>query len=57
MNKLIIGYYVKTSRPILDKRNLVSDYIFVNDKIKVDDFKIIDSDVSNCLPLQLDLDI
>ena len=41
----------------LDVGDSVDDYIFVNDKIKVNDFKVIKTDVSDHYPLILDFDI
>lgn len=58
---LIDKYNIKSTRPNfddgLDKGNMVCDYIFVNDKIKVNDFKVIESNISDHLPLILDFDI
>ncbi len=36
---------------------LIEDYIFVNDKIKVNNFEVIDTNISDHLPLVLDFDI
>lgn len=61
MSNLIDAYNIKITRPTfndgLDKGDLVCDYIFVNNKIKVNDFKVLDSNVSDHLPLLLDFDI
>lgn len=61
MNNLIDKYNIETTRPTfddgLDKGNIVCDYIFVNDKVKVNDFKIINCNISDHLPLILDFDI
>lgn len=61
MRNLIDEYNIKTTRPTfddgLDKGDLVCDYIFVNDKVKVNDFKVVDNKVSDHLPLVLDFDI
>lgn len=58
---LINVYNIKSTRPSfddgLDVGNNVVDYIFVNDKIKVNDFKVPNVDVSDHLPLLLDFDI
>lgn len=58
---LIDKYNIKSTRPNfddgLDKGNMVCDYIFVNDKVKVNDFKVIESNISDHLPLILDFDI
>ncbi len=61
MINLIEKYNIKTTRPVfddgLDKGNLVCDYVFINKKVKVNDFKILNSDVSDHFPLVLDFDI
>lgn len=61
MHNLIDEYNIKTTRPIfddgLDKGSIVCDYVFVNDKIKVKDFTVLNNDVSDHLPLQLDFEI
>ncbi len=61
MTNLIKVYGIKSTRPTfddgLDKGNLVCDYIFVNNKVKVKDFKVIDTNVSDHLPLILDFEI
>ena len=61
MKNLIDIYNIKSTRPNfndgLDKGNVVCDYIFVNDKIKVNDFKVIQSNASDHLPLLLDFEI
>ena len=58
---LIEKYDIKSTRPNfddgLDSGNIVCDYIFVNDKIKVNDFKVIKTNISDHLPLLLDFDI
>ena len=58
---LIDKYDIKSTRPNfddgLDIGNIVCDYIFVNDKIKVNNFKIINTDISDHFPLLLDFDI
>lgn len=58
---LIDKYYIKSTRPYLDdgldKGKLVCDYIFVNDKVTVNDFKVIESNISDHLPLILDFEI
>ena len=58
---LIDGYGIKSTRPNfddgLDSGNIICDYIFVNDKVKVNDFKVINTDISDHLPLLLDFDI
>lgn len=54
-------YNIKSTRPEfddgLDTGNIVCDYIFVNDKVKINDFKVINIDISDHLPLLLDFDI
>ena len=61
MVNLIYKYKISSTRPNfddgLDKGNVVCDYIFVNDKVKVNDFKVLITDVSDHLPLILDFDI
>lgn len=61
MINLIEKYNIKSTRPKfddgLDKGNLVCDYIFVNDKVKVNDFRVIDTNISDHLPLILDFSI
>lgn len=58
---LILEYNIKTTRPNfndgLDKGNIICDYIFVNDKIKVNDFKVINNSISDHMPLILDFEI
>lgn len=58
---LINEYGIKTTRPdfkdSIDEGMNVVDYIFVNDLIKVGDFKVIDSTISDHLPLCLDFEI
>ena len=58
---LIDKYDIKSTRPNfddgLDNGNIVCDYIFVNDKVKVNSFKVINTDISDHLPLLLDFDI
>ena len=61
MINLIDKYGIKSTRPVfddgLDKGNLVCDYIFVNDKIKVNDFQVLNNNASDHLPLLLDFEI
>jgi endonuclease/exonuclease/phosphatase family metal-dependent hydrolase len=58
---LVDQYDIKTTRPLTnqlnDKSRNVVDYIFVTKGIKVDDFKVLDSNVSDHLPLILDFEI
>ena len=58
---LIDEYKIKSTRPTFDdgtdKGNNVVDYIFVNDKIKVNEFGVINTNISDHLPLILDFDI
>ncbi len=58
---LINEYGIKSTRPDfndeLDKGNNVVDYIFVNDKIKVNNFEVINTNISDHFPLILDFDI
>ncbi len=61
MNNLINKCNIISTRPTfndgLDKGNLVCDYIFVNDKVKVNNFKVLDNNSSDHLPLFLDFEI
>lgn len=58
---LTTEFKIKSTRPKfddgLDKGQLAIDYIFVNDKIKVNDFEVIETRISDHLPLVLDFDI
>ena len=58
---LIDHFNIKTTRPSSNElngnsRNVV-DYIFVDKKIKVKSFKVLNKDVSDHLPLVLDFDL
>lgn len=58
---LVSEYNIKSTRPDF-KDNIdvglnVVDYIFVNDKIKVDNFEVINTNVSDHLPLLLDFEL
>lgn len=61
LRNLITEYKVTKTRPEfddgLDTGGVVVDYIFVNDKVKVNDFKMIETDISDHFPLVLDFDI
>jgi len=61
LNNLIAQYNIKSTRPDfddgLDTGNMVCDYIFVNDKVKVNDFYVLDSSISDHFPLVLDFDV
>lgn len=61
LTNLIDKYNIKSTRPDfddgLDTGNMVCDYIFVNDKVKVNNFFVIISDVSDHYPLVLDFEI
>lgn len=61
MTNLIDKFGIKSTRPEfddgLDKGGMVCDYIFVNDKVKANDFYVLDSDISDHLPLVLDFEI
>jgi len=61
MTNLIEEYNIQSTRPTfddgLDKGDLVCDYIFVNEKVKVNDFKVLNYNASDHLPLVLDFDI
>ena len=60
---LIKEFKIKSTKPNFDhgtepkQGRFVMDYVFVNDKIKVNDFKVIETDISDHLPLILDFDI
>ncbi|MFA6391347.1 MAG: endonuclease/exonuclease/phosphatase family protein [Patescibacteria group bacterium] len=58
---LVVENKIKTTRPKfddgLDKGENVVDYIFVNDQIKVNKFELIDTNISDHLPIILDFDI
>jgi endonuclease/exonuclease/phosphatase family metal-dependent hydrolase len=58
---LIKEFAIKSTRPDfkddLDKWDNVVDYIFVDDKIKVNNFEVINTNISDHLPLILDFDI
>ena len=58
---LINEYKIISTRPNFndgrDYGNNVVDYIFVNDKIKVNDFKVIKTDISDHYPLMLNFEI
>ncbi len=58
MRNLINEYSIKSTRPnVVDREDGVCDYIFVNEKVKVNDFKVINNSISDHLPLILDFDI
>lgn len=61
LTSLVDQYNIKTTRPtsneLNDKPRNVVDYIFVTKDIKVNDFKVLNSDVSDHLPLILDFDL
>lgn len=61
LHNLIEKFQIKTTRPDfddgLDKGNMVCDYIFVNDKVKVNDFRVLNVNVSDHFPLLLDFEI
>ena len=58
---LIDKYKIKSTRPHfdagLDKGNLVCDYIFINDLVTINNFQILESNVSDHLPLLIDFEI
>ncbi len=58
---LIKKYNIKSTRPKfnddLDKGNMVCDYVFINDKVKVNDFMVLDNADSDHLPIILDFEI
>ena len=58
---LVDEYAIRTTRPATNelhssKRNVV-DYIWVNKGIKVKDFEVLDSTISDHLPLILDFEL
>ena len=61
LTNLIEKYNIKSTRPTvkdgLDVGNSVDDYIFVNDKIKVNNFEVKQTDASDHYPLILDFEI
>lgn len=61
MINLIEKYNIKSTRPAfddgLDKGNIICDYIFVNDKVKVNGLKVLNTEISDHLPLILDFEI
>lgn len=61
LTNLIEKYNIKTTRPTvkdgLDVGDSVDDYIFVNDKIKVNSFEVKQNKVSDHYPLILDFEI
>jgi len=61
MHNLIEQYNINSTRPDfndgLETGNIVCDYLFVNDKVKVNNFQILNSNVSDHFPMILDFDI
>ena len=61
LTNLIEKYNIKSTRPTvkdgLDVGNSVDDYMFVNDKIKVNNFEVKQTDASDHYPLILDFEI
>ena len=59
LTNLSVKYKLQTTRPKSDddKKCMVVDYIFVTNDIKVKDFMVVDTDVSDHLSLVLDFDI
>lgn len=61
LTNLIKVYDISSTRPHfddgLDKGNLVCDYIFVNNLVTVNHFEVIESKVSDHLPLLIDFEI
>ncbi len=58
---LVEKYHIESTRPTfddgLDRGNLVCDYIFVNNLVQVNDLQVLESYVSDHLPLLLDFEI
>lgn len=50
MDNLIERFNIKSTRPDF-KGNFVCDYIFVNDKVKINNFSVLNSNVSDHLPI------
>ena len=61
LTNLIEKYNIKSTRPTvkdgLDVGNCIDDYIFVNDKIKVNNFEVKQTDASDHYPLILDFEL
>ena len=61
LTSLIDQYNINSTRPatneLSDKQRNVVDYIFVSRGVKVNNFEVIQSDVSDHLPLVLDFEI
>ena len=61
LTNLIEKYNIKTTRPTvkdgLDVGDSVDEYIFVNDKIKVNSFEVKQNKVSDHYPVILDFEI
>jgi len=61
LTSLIDQYNINTTRPetneLSDKQRNVVDYIFVSRGVKVNNFEVVQSDVSDHLPLVLDFEI
>ena len=58
---LIEKYKITSTRPNFDDGrdiwNNVVDYIFVDDKIRINDFQVLNIDISDHFPLILDFEI
>ena len=54
VTNLSVQYKLRTTRP---EKDMVVDYIFVTDDIRVKDFKVIKTDISDHFPLVLDFEI
>jgi len=65
MNKhfrnLVVENGIKSTRPVFDdgrdNGGIVCDYIFVNDKISVGMFEVVENDISDHMPLILDFEL
>lgn len=61
LTNLITQFNIKSTRPVDPKRpdrmNQVCDYVFVNDKVKVNDLRLAGENVSDHLALELDFEI
>ena len=58
---LTTEYNIKSTRPYINNKkdtgNNIVDYVFVDDSIKIETFKVTNTDISDHLPLILDFDL
>ena len=61
MRNLVFEYDIKSTRPDfddgLDTGNIICDYVFVNDKVKVNNFSVPRNTASDHYPMILDFEI